>query len=228
MTSGNSERLLLTAAVIAAAVCFVACRQQTKDKTRDSKTNSALWEQKRLQLYKDSIYPNAVHHIQTGDMVTRLGSDITSEMLRQLNQKDQSFSHCGIASIENDTVFVYHAIGGEFNPDEKVRRETLYSFGHPLENKSIGIFKAATNKVQDQKLLGIIQKAYKNEMKFDMQFDYRTDERQYCAEFVAKAYTRACGDSSWLVFSHRGGYSYVSVDNIFLSRFMVEKTRFTY
>src|SRR4051812_41975620 len=84
---------------------------------------STNYEAQRLSTYNNEVYPKAVSVIKSGDIITRLGSDITSEMIRQFNQKDKSFSHCGIASIEHDTVFIYHAIGGEFNPDQKLKRE---------------------------------------------------------------------------------------------------------
>src|SRR4026207_2159406 len=51
--------------------------------------------------------------IEQGDMIVRTGNDFTSESLRQLSLTDKTYSHCGIASIEHDTIFVYHALGGE-------------------------------------------------------------------------------------------------------------------
>ena len=56
--------------------------------------------------------------ISTGDLIVRTGNDFTSESLRSLNQRNQTYSHCGIASVENDSLFVYHSLGGEWNPDQ--------------------------------------------------------------------------------------------------------------
>ncbi len=217
----------LAAAVFAAALCFSACNHPA-EKNKEDKTVAAQWQQHRLQLYNDTIFPKAIAVVHSGDMVTRLGTDITSEMLRQMNQADQSFSHCGIASIENDTVFIYHAIGGEFNPDQKIKRETLYSFGHPHDNKSIGIFRPATDSSKIKTLLSIAQGAFQNGMPFDMDFDYATDDRQYCAEFVAKSYSRAIADSSWFSFSTKGKFQYLAVDNLFQTTLMKEVLRFSY
>ncbi len=211
----------LAAAVYAAALCFFSS-------CNSNQNNAAEWQKHRLQFYKDTIFPKTTAIVQNGDMVTRLGTDITSEMLRQMNQSDQSFSHCGIASIENDTVFVYHSIGGEFNPDQKIKRESLYSFGHPSDNKSIGIFRPAMDSNQIKKLLAVTQKAFGDGMPFDMDFDYSTDDRQYCAEFVAKAYCCAVRDSSWFMFSTRGKFHYIAVDNLFRTSLMKELVRFTY
>ncbi len=43
--------------------------------------------------------------IRQGDMILRTGNDFTSESLRRLSLNDKTYSHCGIASIENDTPF---------------------------------------------------------------------------------------------------------------------------
>jgi hypothetical protein len=201
------------------------CQQS---KTAPAFSASEKWQQLRLRTYQDSVYPAINKLVQNGDMVTRLGSDITSEMLRTLNLTDQSFSHCGIASVENDTVFVYHAIGGEFNPDQKVKREPLYSFGHSVDNKAIGIFRPGANSSQKEQVVQLARHAWLHEVKFDMKFDYLEDERQYCAEFVAKSFVRGLSDSSWLGFSSKGNFSYVAVDNLFRNSLMKEIVRYSY
>lgn len=226
MKSINRTLLITTAAVIAAAVCF-ALRKPGKTATATTLT-AAQWQQARLKLYNDSIYPAMLLLVKPGYLVTRLGSDITSEMIRQMNQTDQSFSHCGIAAIEKDTVFVYHAIGGEFNPDQKLKRETLYSFGYPSDNKATGLFTAGISNGQLKKLQGIVSGFYLKGTRFDMDFNYESEDRLYCAEFVAKSYSRAIGDSSWFKFSHAEKFRYVSVDNLVLSDRVTEIKRWHY
>ena len=208
-----------------AAVCIWACQHSQSAPVIGASEN---WQEVRLRHYHDSVYPSIHKMIVNGDMVTRLGSDITSQMLRTMNITDQSFSHCGIASVENDTVFIYHAIGGEFNPDQKIKREPLYSFGHPVDNKAKGIFRVNATSFQKEQVVRLARHAWLHEVKFDMKFDYAEDERQYCAEFVAKSFARGLGDSSWLQFSARGDLKYVAVDNLMLSSIMHEKARYTY
>lgn len=225
MTASRLNKIAVIFAIVA-AICLYACEPSARP---DEKTiaDAEKWQLHRLQVY-DSLFPTISLKVRGGDMVTRLGSDITSEMLRQMNQTDQSFSHCGIASIEHDTIFVYHAIGGEFNPDQKIKRETLYSFGHPSENKSLGFFKAQLDSAQVSKLIAIAQHHYQIGTPFDMKFDYNTDDRQYCAEFVAKAYSHAKCDSSWFQFSTKGNFRYVAVDNLTHAKMMSEIARYSY
>ncbi|MEP7165939.1 MAG: YiiX/YebB-like N1pC/P60 family cysteine hydrolase [Ferruginibacter sp.] len=154
--------------------------------------------------------------IQTGDLVTRTGNDFTSQSLRSLNQRDHTYSHCGIASIEHDSIFIYHALGGDFNPDQKIRRDLIEDFAEPYNNKGIGIYRFGVADSTKQNFALVAKAFYNQGVMFDMDFDLKTDDRMYCAEFVYKSFMRA----SWnkLVFdrSHIKLFEFIGVDDIFL------------
>lgn len=156
------------------------------------------------------------HLIRTGDLITRTGNDFTSESLRSLNQRNKDYSHCGIASIEHDSVFVYHALGGEWNPDQKIRRDPIRLFAEPYSNKGFGIFRFS---ISDSLLTGIVTQAqehYRAGVMFDMSFDLQTDDHMYCAEFVYK--TIVAGTRGFLQFplSHIGQFEFIGVDDLFM------------
>ena len=178
---------------------------------------SNIHQQKRLDTYQAVVYPQAKQLVETGDLVFRLGSDITSEMFRLMNKRSKQFSHCGIASIENDTVFVYHAIGGEFNPDQIVKRETLFSFGHATENKALAVYQISNDPLQQKKNADMAVQFYALQTPFDMQFDYSNDNRVYCTEMVAKCMSRSLLNTSWLSFDSIGVKAYVPVDALLLA-----------
>jgi Permuted papain-like amidase enzyme, YaeF/YiiX, C92 family len=205
---------------------FAGCEQA--ETNMDSAKTQAEYQHERLTDYLHRVLPQANIAVHNGDLVLRLGTDITSEMIRQLNKTDASFSHCGIASIENDTVFIYHAIGGEFNPDQQLRRESLYSFCHPADNKAMAIYRPGINEQQQQAMLHTARKYYQRRIPFDMAFDYASEDRLYCAEFVAKCLSRAMADSSWVTFTTAGNFSYITVDNLFTSPVMTEIKRIRY
>lgn len=163
--------------------------------------------------------------IQQGDMILRSGNDFTSESLRQLSLTDKTYSHCGIASIENDTVFVYHALGGEWNPDQKLRRDPLELFCNPDENRGFGIFSFKLNEGERNNLDSIIKLWYKKGLMFDMKFDLSTNDRLYCAEFVSKAIS--LGTNKHINFSTTSinNFEFVAVDNLFLNSSCIEKKR---
>lgn len=154
--------------------------------------------------------------IQNGDLVTRTGNDFTSQGLRNLNQRDQTYSHCGIASIEHDSVFIYHSLGGDFNPDQKIRRDVIEYFAEPYSNKGIGIFKFEVADSIKQNFVLVSKDFFRLGIMFDMDFDLKTDDRMYCAEFVYKAFVKASGNK--LVFNHSyiKQFEFIGVDDIFL------------
>lgn len=163
--------------------------------------------------------------IHQGDMIVRTGNDFTSESLRQLSLTDKTYSHCGLASIENDTLFVYHSLGGEWNPDEKLRRDPLELFCNPAENRGFGIFSFKFTARQINKLDSIVKAWYKAGLMFDMKFDLATNDRMYCAEFVSKAISMATGKQIIFSTTKINKFEFVAVDNLFLNKFCEEKKR---
>ncbi len=161
----------------------------------------------------DSIKPI----IKDGDMVLRTGNDFTSYSFRQLCKKDKTYSHCGIAFKENDTFYVYHAIGGEFNPDQKLKREILEDFCSAEINKGFGIFRFTT--LQQQHIINLqkmVQEHFYNGLPFDMAFDLTTDDRMYCAEFTAKMYSRCLEKKQIFDSTTIGAKTFIAIDNLML------------
>jgi len=153
--------------------------------------------------------------IEDGDMITRTGNDFTSETLRNLNQRNKTFSHCGIASVENDSLFVYHALGGDFNPDQKIRRDRFEDFAEPYTNKGIGVFRFELADSIRKKFAVIAKKFYSLGIMFDMDFDLQTNDRMYCAEYVYKCLIK---NGSGMVFniSRIKHFDFIGVDDLFL------------
>ncbi len=154
--------------------------------------------------------------IKTGDVVTRTGNDFTSESLRKLCRRNTTYSHCGIASIENDSLFIYHALGGEWNPDEKLKRETFEKFADPYTNNGIGLFRFEMPTSDAAQLVKVVQRFFELPLKFDMKFDLATDDRMYCAEFIYKSLREASKQQIVLAKSHIGDFEFIGVDDIFL------------
>lgn len=163
----------------------------------------------------DSIYA-VQKKIRTGDLVTRTGNDFTSETFRKMNQRDPTYSHCGIASIENDTVFIYHALGGEWNPDQKIRRDPFPVFAEPYNNKGIGLFHFSIDDKLANDILSFTKSLYDRGVMFDLSFDLQSDDRMYCAEFIYKCY--AVGSRNALSFNRSfiQSFEFVGVDDLFL------------
>ncbi|WP_447639812.1 MULTISPECIES: hypothetical protein [Chitinophagaceae] len=158
----------------------------------------------------------ARHLIRTGDIVTRTGNDFTSSALRKLNKTDQTYSHTGIASIERGIIYVYHAVGGEVNPNEKLRRDLLSQYVNGYGNQGFGIFRFGWDNATAVKIQQQAQLFYKQGILFDMAFDLKTDGKMYCTEFVAKTIGKILHKPDFFRSDTISGKVYLAPDCIFL------------
>ncbi len=139
------------------------------------------------------IIDSAKTLLQNGDVIFRNGTDEVSRAARSMNRKDTSFSHCGLVFIENDTPFVYHALGGIYNPSQKLRRDPLDSFCAPAENNAFGIYRYSLKEEQEEKLRSVVRGSFNAGLKFDLFFNYQSDDVMYCSEFVFKSLNKSVG-----------------------------------
>ena len=143
--------------------------------------------------------------LQSGDLIFRNGRDEVSQAARSFNRKDSSYSHCGLLFIEHDSVFVYHALGGVYNPSQRLMRQPLELFCDPVENNAVGIYRYPLKTAEQENLSQIVKAYFRAGLKFDLFFNYQTDDRMYCAEFVFKSLNRAL---------HNRLSSYVRLDTL--------------
>lgn len=200
---------------LVATLLIVGLKQcATGNKSRANTTGDTLLK-KANEAYNRAAIDSCIGLLRQGDMVVRSGRDVTSQMFMRFNQKDKTYSHCGIVMIENGYPFVYHAIGGEDNPDAKLRRDSAAFWFSTVYNTGLGIVRFDLNNTAQDSLKKIVRQYYKERRMFDMNFDLGSDERLYCAEFVYKALTRAAGDNTYVKPVTFFGYSFIAVDNLY-------------
>ena len=161
---------------------------------------------------------SAILLLEDGDLALRTGADATSHMLRRMNQKNKTFSHCGVVAIEGGEAFVYHSIGGEDNPDARMRRDPARVFYSPVSNSGLGIVRLDMNAAQKTVLLQNIRRYHAEARTFDMDFDLSTDTALYCAEAVCKAVESAAADTAFFPRSYIKAFRYVAVDALYENR----------
>lgn len=166
--------------------------------------------------YNRKMVDSGIHLLRTGDLVLRTGADITSFMFSQMNPREKTYSHCGIVIIEHGYPFIYHSIGGEDNPDQVLKRDSASFWFSPANNLGYGIARYTFDSLQVDALTKTVYRYAREKRKFDMDFDLRTDDRLYCAEFAYKAINQAVKDSGFISPVTLFGYRFVSVDNLFL------------
>ena len=172
----------------------------------------------------DSVKRNVL----SADLILRTGKDYTSQLMRNISTQDKTYSHAGIACWENDTLFVYHSIGGEWNPDQKLRRDPFELFCNPFENRGFGVFRYDISTTQQNNIIALIKKFYQRKISFDMQFDLATDNKMYCTELVYKTIKRATYDSVNLSTTTKNNITFVAVDNLFMNPFCEEIKRISF
>jgi Permuted papain-like amidase enzyme, YaeF/YiiX, C92 family len=163
----------------------------------------------------------ASKQLQNGDIVFRRGADGISDLFISMNQKDKRYSHCGIYLVSDSNGFIYHSIGGEDNPDEKIRKEKMESFVETKTNLGFGIYRFAFTSNQLHNLDSIVKLWHAQKRTFDMDFSLSNDERKlYCVEFVVKAIENATQDSIHFSRSKIAtkNYEYVAPDDVLLNK----------
>lgn len=136
--------------------------------------------------YTQSRIDSARSLLKSGDIILRNGTDEVSRTARSFNRIDTSFSHCGIVLIEHDTAFVYHALGGSYNPSQRLRRDLVDSFWMPPEIDRFAIYRYNLNPQQYDSLSVLVHQYYAAGLPFDIYFNFLTDDKMYCSEFVFK------------------------------------------
>jgi hypothetical protein len=189
----------------------IACTNNTGI-TEKQKTEKAT-----LLSYNYGLIDSTKKLIQNGDIVFRNGTDEVSRAARTMNRIDTSYSHCGLVFIENDTVFVYHALGGSYNPSQKLRREPIDSFCTPKDHDRFALYRYNMNNVMVEKLETTVSGYYKAGLRFDLYFNFFSDDKMYCSEFVFKSLNKAYGDSL-SKYIHTDAVPFgIAIDDIFLN-----------
>jgi Permuted papain-like amidase enzyme, YaeF/YiiX, C92 family len=181
-------------------------------KSKDKKATDVL-----LLSYNYNLIDSTKKLIHNGDVIFRNGTDEVSRAARTMNRTDTSYSHCGLVFIENDTVFVYHALGGSYNPSQKLRREPIDSFCTPAENDRFGLYRYNMNSIMAGELRTIVSDYYKAGLRFDLYFNFFSDDKMYCSEFVFKSLNKAYNDSL-SKYIHTDAVPFgIAIDDIFLN-----------
>lgn len=196
--------------------CLIILISACDDHTIKSNPNKNI-EVVTISKSQDSLIQKGTQFLHNGDIVLRTGRDLISTWFSQFNKTDKTFSHCGIAFYEKNSWVVYHSLGGEDNPDAKLRRESFEKFIHPKHNIGFGICHYNLSRDENDTLQKIVTSFYKNQIPFDMKFDLQSDDRLYCAEMIYKAFNKATHQNNFFKTTTHQGFEYVSTDNIFVN-----------
>jgi len=140
-----------------------------------------------IDVLNSKILSDARHSIHTGDIILRSGRDFTSYRIRELSQKDKTYSHAGIALVKDTNVFVYHVIPpdlDESKADSTVRLEPLEQFAKPSKCFGFGIVRYKLSDEEIIRSMHYLDSIYQKKVPFDRLFDLSESNTMYCSEMV--------------------------------------------
>lgn len=155
--------------------------------------------------------------VKSGDVIVRNGNDEVSNTARSFNRRDKTYSHCGLIQVEQDTVFVYHALGGSYNPSQKLLRQTLEDFCGDEDIDKVAVFRYQLNDQESRILRAWILDRYNEGLPFDLFFNLQTDDKMYCSEFVFKGLNTAKNGALNKLLAENEEAMYVSIDDLYLN-----------
>ncbi len=196
------------------SLAFIAC----KDKQPVNSGIVAQVQERAANPWNKRMVDSCIGLLHNGDIVVRRGHDVTSTMLSMLNQTEKIYSHCGIVLMEHGYPFVYHSIGGEDNPDARLRRDSVNFWFSPANNLAFAVYRYDLSATQIDSVAKMTRSFYRAKKKFDMDFDLKTEDSYYCAEMVYKAINRGIRDSSYIEPLTVFGVTFVGIDNLYLNR----------
>ena len=236
------NKILLPFIIIVLAIysCTTPAEQA---KPKDISTQVTEKYEKDLKEAWDSVNA-AKKYIQEGDLICRTGFDFVSQSLQNFNTVDKTYSHSGLAFIENGQVMVYHSIAGaDENPDENFKKEPFDSFVNPKRKMCFGIFRYKLSADEVKCVSEQFKDLERRHVKFDKYFDLKDDEKQYCSEAIAKTLKR-CTNNRVIIpttirenmkiknkgYEYLKGkrFEYIALDNLYLNPFCdsVKKVKF--
>jgi hypothetical protein len=162
--------------------------------------------------------------VNTGDLVLRNGKGLISEFFRNASI-EKKYTHAGIASRENGTVWVYHILG---TPGSKgLQKVKLEEFCNSRENSGFAIFNYEMENCEKELLISHLNADF-CKVVFDEKFNMKTDDELYCSELIYKAVSYATGNKNLIPVSQFQEQSYVSIDNLYLNKIAKPVFNFKY
>src|SRR4051812_11200673 len=109
--------ILIFVALLFSSLAFVSCNDGKAEQ------KAPLTPEQVIQKNIDSLRSIA----QEGDLITRMNDNIISYHVRNFNEKDRSFSHCGVVVIRDGEKLVCNVDANE-NHMDTVRYDPIDSF----------------------------------------------------------------------------------------------------
>ena len=142
---------------------------------------------------KNILDNQSINKLASGNLVCRLGNGYFSKYFKEYASTEKKFSHIGILSKENDTLFVYHSEASELTGIGFVKRESLNSFLKGI--KTFDFYRLNFNDTINFQILNQVKHYYNLKTPFDVEFNSTDDTKLYCSELIAISINKSLKDS---------------------------------
>lgn len=140
---------------------------------------------------KDLEKQFSTKELETGMLICRLGNGFFSNQFRKMASAEKKFSHIGILSVENDSVFVYHSEANELTGIGSVKREEIHQFLNDI--RTYGFYQFNYPDSVTSQIVNEVRRYYENRTPFDLEFDAGNDDKLYCTELIATSVNTILG-----------------------------------
>jgi hypothetical protein len=140
-----------------------------------------------IGVLNSKIISDAKHSIHTGDIIVRSGKDFTSYQIRELSDKDKTYSHAGIALVSDTDVYIYHIIPPDLDEnkaDSTIRLEALEQFARPAKCFGFGIVRYKLTNEEITRSIHFLDSLKNKKTAFDHRFDLTNADKMYCSEMI--------------------------------------------
>lgn len=159
-----------------------------------------------------------------GVLICRLGSGFFSNYFRKYASKEQKYSHIGMLSIENDTIYVYHSEASELTGIGFVKKDLLDNFLHKIQ--VFDFFECSFPDSVKTEILNRIKDYYNHKTAFDLKFDSFDDSEVYCTELIASSINDVLDSMEIKPSLNLNGKKLFALDDIYLNK-NVKKLNFS-
>lgn len=135
--------------------------------------------------------------VESSFLICRLGNGYFSNYFRKYASKEQKYSHIGIVSKENDSIYVYHTEASELTGIGYVKKEDINSFLKDIQ--VFDFFEFSFPDSTKAKILKTVKKYYYKKTPFDLSFNSFDDKELYCTELIATAINNNVIDSNKII-----------------------------
>jgi hypothetical protein len=119
--------------------------------------------------------------MQDGDLVLRLEDDFISRLLADLSPKERKYSHAGIVKKIGNDISVYNIMPSSVKnlQDDSIKLTPLDSFINPKKHELFGLYRYQLTNAEKQNFITNIEAYRSSKVKFDLKFNYATDNEMY-------------------------------------------------